>query len=110
MLSLNPILREDYRSPTPRLERCCVYLFRWIGAPTPTPKEIHPLSASEARKLLEAAGGDRLEAFYMLAIYSGMRRGELRGLATMWGGSLYASSTVANQQEVMHGAPVSTEA
>jgi integrase len=49
-------------------------------APTPTSKEMHPLSASEARKLLEAAGGDRLEALYVLAIHTGMRRGELLGL------------------------------
>ena len=41
---------------------------------------MHPLSASEARKLLEAAGGDRLEALYVLAIHTGMRRGELLGL------------------------------
>jgi integrase len=29
---------------------------------------------------LEAAKGDRLEAFYVLAIQTGMRRGELLGL------------------------------
>ena len=44
------------------------------------PKEMHPPSASEARKLLESAGGDRLEALYVLAIHTGMRRGELLGL------------------------------
>src|SRR5829696_127501 len=54
-----------------------------VKAPTPTPKEMHPLSAHEARKLLEAAQGDRLEALYMLAIHTGMRRGELLGLK--WG-------------------------
>jgi integrase len=51
-----------------------------VKAPTPTPKEMHPLSASEARKLLEAARGDRLEALYVLAVHTGMRRGELLGL------------------------------
>jgi integrase len=51
-----------------------------VKAPTPTPKEMHPLSASEARKLLEAAQGDRLEALYVLAIHTGMRRSELLGL------------------------------
>jgi integrase len=54
-----------------------------VKAPTPTPKEMHPLSALEARKLLEAARGDRLEALYVLAIHTGMRRGELLGLK--WG-------------------------
>jgi integrase len=51
-----------------------------VKAPTPAPKEMHPLSASEARKILETAGGDRLEALYVLAIHTGMRRGELLGL------------------------------
>ncbi len=46
-----------------------------VKAPTPTPKEMHPLSAHEARRLLEAARGDRLEALYVLAIHTGMRRG-----------------------------------
>jgi integrase len=43
---------------------------------------MRPLSAAEARRLLEAAGeaGDRLEAFYVLALHTGMRRGELLGL------------------------------
>ncbi len=51
-----------------------------VKAPTPTPKEMHPLSAHEARRLLVAAQGDRLEALYVLAIHTGMRRGELLGL------------------------------
>jgi integrase len=51
-----------------------------VRAPTPTSKEIHPLSADEARNLLDAARGDRLEAFYVLAVHTGMRRGELLGL------------------------------
>jgi integrase len=51
-----------------------------VKAPTPTPKEMHPLSVLEARQLLEAARGDRLEALYVLAVHTGMRRGELLGL------------------------------
>ena len=51
-----------------------------VKAPTPNPKEMNPLSACEARKLLEAARGNRLEALYVLAIHTGMRRGELLGL------------------------------
>jgi integrase len=53
-----------------------------VKAPTPTPKEMHPLSVLETRQLLEAARGDRLEALYVLAIHTGMRRGEL--LALKW--------------------------
>jgi integrase len=51
-----------------------------VKAPTPTPKEMHPLSAHEARRLLDAAREDRLEALYVLALHTGMRRGELLGL------------------------------
>jgi integrase len=41
---------------------------------------MQPLSAHEARRLLDAARGGRLEALYVLAIHTGMRRGELLGL------------------------------
>lgn len=51
-----------------------------VKAPTPASKEMCPLSASQARELLEAARGDRLEALYVLALHTGMRRGELLGL------------------------------
>jgi integrase len=51
-----------------------------VRASRPTPKEMLPLSGEEARKMLEAAHGDKLEALYVLAIHSGMRQGELLGL------------------------------
>jgi integrase len=53
-----------------------------VKAPTPEPKEMHPLSAQEARGLLATARDDRLEALYALAVHTGMRRGEL--LALRW--------------------------
>src|SRR5918995_1243098 len=72
------------------LHKALAQAFKWnliprspadsVKAPTPTPKEMQPLSASEARKLLEAAQGDKLEALYVLAVHTGMRRGELLGL------------------------------
>jgi len=43
---------------------------------------MRPLSPAEARKLLDAAQGDRLEALYVLAVTTGMRQGEL--LALKW--------------------------
>ena len=43
-------------------------------------KEITPLDREQARALLEAAAGNRLEALHMLAIHTGMREGELLGL------------------------------
>ena len=41
------------------------------------------LSPDEARKLLETARGNHLEALYVLAVHTGMRQGELLGLK--WG-------------------------
>src|ERR671917_520092 len=43
-------------------------------------KEITPLDRQQAKALLEAASGDRLEALYVLAVHTGMREGELLGL------------------------------
>jgi integrase len=53
-----------------------------VKPPRPAPKEIRALSAAETRRLLEAAGVDRLEALYVLAVHTGMRQGEL--LALRW--------------------------
>jgi integrase len=51
-------------------------------SPPPAPKEMRPLSEAEARAFLAAAreSGDRFEALYVLAITTGLRRGELLGL------------------------------
>ena len=43
-------------------------------------EEINPLTPEQAKELLEAARGDRLEALYVLAIHTGLRQGELLGL------------------------------
>jgi integrase len=53
-----------------------------VKAPRPTPEEMRPLSEEEARKFLETAKAseDRFEALYMLAVSTGLRRGELLGL------------------------------
>jgi len=40
-----------------------------------------PLTADEARRLLEATTGDRLHALWRLALVTGLRQGELLGLA-----------------------------
>ncbi len=63
-----------------------------VKAPTASSKEMRPLSAPEARRLLEAARDDRLEALYVLAIHTGMRRGELLGLK--WGDVDLDGSTI----------------
>jgi integrase len=53
-----------------------------VKAPRPAPDEMHPLSEAEARTFLDTASGsgDRFEALYVLAITTGLRRGELLGL------------------------------
>jgi integrase len=51
-----------------------------VKAPRPTPKEMRPLSEEEARTFLEATRGDPFEALYVLALTTGLRRGELLGL------------------------------
>ncbi len=55
-----------------------------VKAPRPTPEEMRPLSEGEARTLLNVAreDGDRFEPLYVLAITTGLRRGEL--LALRW--------------------------
>jgi integrase len=51
-----------------------------VRAPRHAPKEMRPLCPDGARRLLDTAEGDRLEALYVLAIHTGMRQGELLGL------------------------------
>ena len=45
-------------------------------------KEMHTFSPDEVNRFFEAIKGDRLEALYILAIWTGMRQGEL--LALRW--------------------------
>ena len=49
-------------------------------APKPHSEEIRPLDAEQARRILEVARGNRLEALYVLAVTAGLRIGELLGL------------------------------
>ncbi len=53
-----------------------------MKAPRPAPEEMRPLSEDEARAFLETAkaSDDRFEPLYVLAITTGLRRGELLGL------------------------------
>ncbi len=51
-----------------------------VDPPRVRTPEIMPLSPAEARQLLQAARGDRLEALYLLAVTTGMRQGEILGL------------------------------
>jgi len=53
-----------------------------LTEPPRVPKqEIHPLSPIQVQVFLDAIGGDRLEALYLVAIGTGLRQGEILGLA-----------------------------
>ncbi len=53
-----------------------------VKAPRPAPEEMRPLSEDDARAFLETAeaSDDRFDPLYVLAITTGLRRGELLGL------------------------------
>jgi integrase len=51
-----------------------------VKPPRPRREEIQPLDSEQVRALFETARGDRLEALYVVAVTTGMRRGELQGL------------------------------
>jgi integrase len=51
-----------------------------VKAPQAHKKEAKPLTPAEVAALLSAASGDRLEALYVTAVHTGLRRGELLGL------------------------------
>jgi len=51
-----------------------------VTSPKPIRHECQPLTPEHSRALLQAAKDDPMEAFFILAITTGMRLGELRGL------------------------------
>jgi len=51
-----------------------------VKKPRQMRSEMQVLNAEQARALIEAARGERLEALYLLALHTGMRQGELLGL------------------------------
>ena len=51
-----------------------------VDAPRVRREEITPLSHTQSRAFLTAAGGDRFEALYVIALTCGLRQGELLGL------------------------------
>jgi integrase len=51
-----------------------------VKPPRPRREEICPLDSEQVRALFDTARGDRLEALYVVAVTTGMRRGELQGL------------------------------
>ncbi|CAM5278282.1 Site-specific integrase OS=Streptomyces alboniger OX=132473 GN=CP975_29685 PE=4 SV=1 [Streptomyces alboniger] len=53
---------------------------RNVRTGTPRSRRFEPLTADEARQLLTAARGHRLQALFELALHTGLRKGELLGL------------------------------
>ncbi|CAL2068845.1 protein of unknown function [Streptomyces murinus] len=53
---------------------------RNVKTAAPRPRRFQPLTAAEARMLLQAADDDRLHALYELALRTGLRKGELLDL------------------------------
>ena len=51
-----------------------------VKSPQALRKEIKPLNFAQIKALLSAAHGDRLEALYVCAIHTGLRRSEILGL------------------------------
>jgi len=83
--------------------------------PRPVKKEIKPLSREQARTHLEASRSDVLFAFYVLAVTTGMRNGELLGLQwkdvdldtgtlqvrrTVWGSVVSPPKTAAGNRTI----------
>jgi integrase len=52
----------------------------WSASRRLNAPERQPLSAAEARTLLDIVRGDRLEALWVVELAAGMRRGEITGL------------------------------
>ena len=71
-----------------------------VNPPRPAKKEIEPLNKNQIKALLQAASGDRLYAFYVLACTTAMRNGEV--LALKWSdvdldaGTLRVNRTIFN--------------
>jgi integrase len=63
-----------------------------VSPPRAEEHEIHPLALEQAQQLLTAAKGHHLEALFVLALVTGMRRGEL--LALKWRDVNFAESTL----------------
>ncbi|MET7296591.1 site-specific integrase [Streptomyces griseoloalbus] len=53
---------------------------RNVRTGTPRPRRFEPLTADEARQLLNTTQGHRLHALFELALHTGLRKGELLGL------------------------------
>jgi len=79
MLQLHRILHHALRDAT-RWNLVSRNVADLVTPPRKARHDFATLSPEQARRFLEAAKGDRLEALYILALTTGMREGELFGL------------------------------
>jgi integrase len=63
-----------------------------VRPPQVRKEEIRPLTAEQVKMLFEAGRGDRLESLYILAVHTGLRKGELLGLK--WGDVDFEAGTL----------------
>ncbi len=71
-----------------------------ITPPKRPAREVQPLSAEEAERLLDCAKETRYEALFVLALGTGLRWGELAGLR--WGDIDFNRATLQVQRIVVH--------
>jgi integrase len=83
-----------------RLELVARNVCDLVDAPRMVEQELQVLDREQVRTLLEAAHGDRLEALYVLAVTTGMRRSEL--LALRWRDVDLAAGTVQVRATLQH--------
>lgn len=69
-----------------------------VDPPKSVHHEVQPLAPEQARALLRAAKGDRLEALYSVAVALGLRRGEILGLS--WADVDWEAKTLRVQRQL----------
>ena len=78
-----------------------------VSGPRVRRHEIQPLGPEEARRLLDAARGDRLEALYTVATMLGLRQGEALGLrwsdVDLEAGTLRVTRTLQRIPKMLRG-------
>lgn len=69
-----------------------------VDAPKVSARQIEPLTPAQAKALLASLEGDPMRTFYLLAVTSGLRMGELLGLC--WDAVDLAAGTLSVRQQV----------
>ncbi len=73
----------------------------YIELPRMEKKSIMPLNESETKKFLEAVSGHANETLFRVALFTGMRQGELMGLK--WNDIDFKKGTIRVERQLIHG-------